>query len=64
MFLMNCNRLDIAYAVNTLSMFPLNPKSRSSNSIIGILRYIKGTMYYKVRVKGHLHVLEGYSGTN
>ena len=44
MFLMNCTRPDIAYAVSRLSRYKHNPAREHLNAITRLLKYLKGTM--------------------
>jgi hypothetical protein len=44
LYLSNCTRPDIAYAVNTLSRYMTKPTSRHFDLLKGIVRYLRGTM--------------------
>ncbi|XP_074266722.1 uncharacterized protein LOC141590003 [Silene latifolia] len=44
MFLMNCTRPDIAYAVSRLSRYTHNPSAEHWNALRRLLKYLKGTV--------------------
>ncbi|XP_074317943.1 secreted RxLR effector protein 161-like [Silene latifolia] len=44
MFLMNCTRPDIAYAVSRLSRYTHNPNAEHWNALRRLLKYLKGTI--------------------
>jgi hypothetical protein len=62
MYLANCTRPNIAFAVNLLARFNAKPTKRHWNDVKHILRYIKGTedlrLFYKVgedsNIKGYV----------
>ena len=44
MYVMHCTRPDIGYAVGTLRKFTSNPGVEYWNTLIHVLRYLKGTI--------------------
>jgi hypothetical protein len=64
MFLMNCTRPDIAYAVSRLSRYTHNPAREHWNTMTRLLKYLKGTMNLGLTYTGHPAVLEGYCDAN
>ena len=64
MFLMNCTRPDIAYAVSRLSRYTDNPAYEHWNALTRLLRYLKGTMNLGLTYTGRPTVLEGYCDAN
>ncbi|KAL0333939.1 UNVERIFIED_CONTAM: Retrovirus-related Pol polyprotein from transposon TNT 1-94 [Sesamum angustifolium] len=64
MYIMNCTRPDIAYAVNKLSIFTSNPSKDHWKGLIRVLRYLKYTSNYGLHYTRYPAVLEGYSDAN
>ncbi|XP_077245915.1 uncharacterized protein LOC143885588 [Tasmannia lanceolata] len=64
MYLMNCTRPDIAYAVGRLSSYTSNPGSDHCEALIRVLKYLKGTINYGLHFSKYPVVLEGYSDAN
>ncbi|KAL0344980.1 UNVERIFIED_CONTAM: Retrovirus-related Pol polyprotein from transposon TNT 1-94 [Sesamum radiatum] len=64
MYIMNCTRPDIAYAVNKLSRFTSNPSKNHWKGLIRVLRYLKYTSNYGLHYTRYPAVLEGYSDAN
>ncbi|KAL0419061.1 UNVERIFIED_CONTAM: Retrovirus-related Pol polyprotein from transposon TNT 1-94 [Sesamum radiatum] len=64
MYIMNCTRPDIAYAVNKLSRFTSNPSKDHWKGLIRVLRYLKYTSNYGLHYTRYPAVLEGYSDAN
>ena len=64
MFLTNCTRPGIAYAVGRLSRYTHNPSIEHWDAISRLLRYLKGTFNYGLSYCGHLIILEGYCDAN
>ena len=64
MFLMNCTRPDIAYAISRLSGYTDNPAYEHWNALIRLLRYLKGTMNLGLTYTGRPIVLKGYCDSN
>ncbi|KAL0283992.1 UNVERIFIED_CONTAM: Retrovirus-related Pol polyprotein from transposon TNT 1-94 [Sesamum angustifolium] len=64
MYIMNCTRPDIAYAVNKLSRFTSNPSKDHWKGLIRVLRYLKYTSNYRLHYTRYPAVLEGYSDAN
>ena len=54
MFLTNCTRPDIAYAVGRLSRYTHNPSIEYWDAISRLLRYLKGTFDYGLSYCGYL----------
>ena len=63
-FLTNCTRLDIAYAIGRLSRYTHNPSIVHWNAISRLLRYLKDTFDYGLSYFGYLAILEGYCDAN
>ena len=61
MFLMNCTRPDIAYAVGLLSRFTSNPNHTHWREISRTLQYLKHTIDYGLHYNGTSPILECYS---
>ena len=64
MYLMNCTRLDLAYAVSRLSRYTSNPGKSHWTTIIRVLRYLRHTQNYGLHYTRYPAVLEGYSDAN
>ena len=64
MFLMNCTRPDIAYAISRLSRYTHNPSHEHWTALTRLLRYLKGTMDLGLHFAGYPIVLEGYGDVN
>ncbi|KAL0332983.1 UNVERIFIED_CONTAM: Retrovirus-related Pol polyprotein from transposon TNT 1-94 [Sesamum calycinum] len=64
MYIMNCTRPDIAYAVNKLSRFTSNLSKDHWKGLIRVLRYLKYTSNYGLHYTRYPAVLEGYSDAN
>ncbi|KAK8635371.1 hypothetical protein V6N13_004110 [Hibiscus sabdariffa] len=64
MFLMNCTRPDIAYAVSRLSRYTHNPSNEHWIALKRLLKYLRGTMDWKLNFVGFPAVLEGYCDAN
>ncbi|KAK4389523.1 Retrovirus-related Pol polyprotein from transposon TNT 1-94 [Sesamum angolense] len=64
MYIMNCTRPDIAYAVNKLSRFTSNPSKDHWKGLIRVLRYLKYTSNYGLHYTRYPAVLEGYGDAN
>jgi hypothetical protein len=64
MFLTNCTRPDIAYAVGRLSRYTHNPSVEHWDAISRLLRYLKGTINNGLSYCGFLAILEGYCDAN
>ena len=64
MWIMKATRFDIAYAISRLSQHCNEPKIRHWNAVLRVLRYLKGTIDYKLSYgnKGAISPkLQGYS---
>ena len=60
MYLTN-KRLDICFAVKTLSQFLMNPRHVHLIAAKHIMRYLKGTFYYGLKYEANQKInLEGY----
>ncbi|KAL1293919.1 hypothetical protein AAHE18_19G104500 [Arachis hypogaea] len=64
MYLMNCTRLDIAYAVNRLSRYTHNINKDHWITLTRIMRYLKGTKNFGLLYSGYPSILEGYTDAN
>ncbi|XP_034681909.1 secreted RxLR effector protein 161-like [Vitis riparia] len=64
MYLMNCTRPDIAYAVGRLSWYTQNPNRDHWTTVRRVLKYLRGTINYGVCFSGFPSVLEGFSDAN
>ena len=64
MYLMNCTRPDIAYAVSKLSRYTSNPSDEHWTALLRVLGYVSHTKEYALRYGQYPPVLEGYSDTN
>ena len=64
MFLMNCTRPDIAYAVSRLSRYTHNPGNEHWTALRRLLRYLKGTMDWCLHFYKFPAVLEGFCDAN
>ncbi|KAM3205464.1 secreted RxLR effector protein like [Capsicum annuum] len=61
MYAMHCTRPDIGYAVGILSKFTGSPRVEHWNTLIRVLRYLKGTINIGLHYSTFPAVLEGYS---
>jgi len=61
MYIMNCTRPDIAYAVGRLSIYTCNPNSDHWNALIRVLRYLKFTLDNALYYVSYPAVIEGYT---
>jgi hypothetical protein len=64
MFLMNCTRPDIAYAVSRLSRYTHSPSAEHWTAITRLLKYLKGTTDLCLHYGRFPAVLEGYCDAN
>ncbi|KAL1339600.1 hypothetical protein AAHE18_U050200 [Arachis hypogaea] len=64
MYLMNCTRFDIAYAINRLSRYTHNHNKDHWITLTRIMRYLKGTNNFGLLYSGYPSVLEGYTNAN
>ncbi|KAE8689158.1 Endoglucanase 16 [Hibiscus syriacus] len=64
MFLMNYTRPDIAYDVSRLSRYTHNPSGEHWIALKCLLKYLKGTVDWKLEFVGFPAVLEGYCDAN
>jgi hypothetical protein len=64
MFLMNCTRPDIAYAVSRLSRYTHSPSNEHWHALKRLLKYLKGTMNLGLVYVGYPAVLEGFCDAN
>ncbi|CAN1745339.1 Retrovirus-related Pol polyprotein from transposon TNT 1-94, partial [Linum perenne] len=64
MFLTNCTRPDVAFAVNRLSRYTSNPSSDHWIALRRVLKYLKGTANWGLKFKGYPPILEGYTDAN
>ena len=64
MYVMNCTRPDITYAVSKLSRYTSNPGLDHWKAIVRVLRYLKYTQNYGLHYSKYPVVLEGYCDAN
>ena len=64
MYLASATRTDISFAVSKLSRFVSNPGDDHWKTLERVMRYLKGTMNYRIHYTGYPRVLEGYSDSN
>lgn len=64
MYLMNCTRPDIAYAVSRLSRYTHNPNNDHWTALYRLLRYLKGTCDLGLHFRNFPATLEGYCDAN
>ncbi|CAL8169742.1 unnamed protein product [Prunus armeniaca] len=64
MYLMNCTRPDIAYAVGRLSRYTQSPNKEHWIAISRVLKYLRDTMNFGLKYSGFPAVLEGNSDAN
>ncbi|KAF5959243.1 hypothetical protein HYC85_000452 [Camellia sinensis] len=64
MYLMNCTRPDIAYAISKLSRYTSNPGEDHWKAIIRVLRYLRFTCDHGLNFTRYPAVLEGYCDAN
>ncbi|RVW42781.1 Retrovirus-related Pol polyprotein from transposon TNT 1-94 [Vitis vinifera] len=64
MYLMNCAKPDIAYAVGRLSRYTQSPNQDHWTAIHRVLKYLRGTINYGLCFSGFPSVLEGFSNAN
>ena len=61
MYAMLCTRSDISYAVGMVSRYQSNPGEARWKAVKRILRYIKGTVNYRLCYQGQDLQLKGYT---
>jgi hypothetical protein len=64
MYLAGATRLDISFAVSKLSRFMSNPGTDHWHALERVMRYLQGTMSYRIHYSGQHAVLEGYNDSN
>ena len=64
MYVMNCTRPDIAYAVSMLSRFTNNPNEYHWKAMVRVLGYLKHTQNFALHYEKYPAVLEGYCDAN
>ena len=64
MYVINCTRLDIAYAISKLSRYTSNPSPDHWKAIVRVLRYLQYTQHYGLHYSKYPAVLEGYYDAN
>ena len=64
MYLMNCIRPNIAYAVGRLSWYFQSPNQDHWTVVHRVLKYLRGTINYDFCFSGFPSVLEGFSDAN
>ena len=64
MYLMNCIRPDIAYAVGRLSRYTQSPNQDHLIVVHRVLKYLRGTINYSLYFSGFPSLLERFSDAN
>ena len=64
MYLMNCIRPDIAYAVGKLSQYTQSSNQDHWTVVRRVLKYLRDTINYGLYYSGFPSVLEGFSDAN
>ena len=64
MYLINCTRPDIAYAIGRLSRYTQSPNWDHWTVVRRVLKYLRGTINYDLCFSGFPSVLEGFSDAN
>ena len=64
MYLANCTKLDIAYAIGRLSSYTQSPNQDHWVAIRRVLKYLRGTSDYYLYYIGFPKALEGFSDVN
>lgn len=64
MYIMNCTRPDIAYAVGRPSRYTSSPNNEHWDVLIRVLRYLKYTLNYVIHYGTYPAVLEGFCDVN
>ena len=64
MYLMNCTKPDIAYAIGRLSRYTQSPNWDHWTVVRRVLKYLRGTINYGLCFSGFSSVLEGFSDAN
>jgi len=64
MYLINCTRPDIAYAVRKLSRYTSNPSDDYWTALLWVLGYVSYTKEYALKYRQYPSVLEGYNDAN
>ena len=63
-YAMLCTRLDISYAVGMVSRYQSNPGETHWKAVKRILRYLKGTVDYRLCYQGQDLQLKGYTNAD
>lgn len=63
-YITNCTRPNIAYAVNKLSRFTSNPNNDNGKVLVRVLKYLRRTISYGLHYSRYSAVLEGYTDAN
>ena len=64
MYLMNCTRPEIAYAIGRLSQHTQSPNQDHWTPVLRVLKYLRGTINYGLCFSGFPSVLKGFSDAN
>lgn len=64
MYLMNCTRPNIAYAVSRLSRYTHNPNNDHWSALLRLLKYLKDTMDWSLNFTNFPAVLEAFCDVN
>ena len=63
-YLMNCTRPEIVYAVSKLSRYTSNPNDDRCTVLLWVVGYVSKTKEYALKYRKYPHVLDGYSDAN
>jgi len=63
-YLMNCHRPDIAYALSKLSRYTSNPSDDHWTALLWVVGYVSNTKEYTLRYEKFSLEFEGYNDTN
>ena len=64
MYLMNCTKPNIAYAIGKLSRYTQSPNQDHWTDVRRVLKYLRDTINYGLCFSGFSSVLEGFSDAN
>ena len=64
LFIQNCSRPDISFAVNFMSRRQIGYNMLDWNCLMKILQYLKGTLDFKLEISGDSEVLEAFSDSS
>ena len=64
MYLMNCTRPDVAYTAGRLRRYTQSPNQDHLTVVRRVLKYLRGTINYRLCFNAFPSVLEGFSDAN